>query len=250
MRITCRILCALVLLGAFAADVAMAASARAASAKAAWSEDAGSTGSETYRSWQFSIPIVTWNREAVGRLECNLAGQATLALEGQSKRRYEEINPDDAETSGESLSSSAVGGALFVSRYTKPWAMAGLYWSLGVGFRRENVSWHVRPDATDPNSNFSLVDEEGVNWHEAELSGATGHVRFGYRYVGTEMPLLAGAYLGARHFQAGARDRDLENDEAGASDQELAPMTGKERDQLRRRYATRPEIGLEIGFSF
>jgi hypothetical protein len=203
---------------------------------------------DEYRGFTVSSPIANLNGESILHLEANLGGHAALALEGVFKRGYEEIDAKEAEETHESRSSTAKGGSLIFSRYTHPMSMSGLYWGIGVGYRQESVNWRVQPDSKDKAVNYSLVNEDMRLAHDATLSGTTGHARFGYRYVAVEWPFVVGGYLGARHFQAGVKDTDVDG-----KDQEnvrLAPMTDREKERLRRKYATRPECGVEVGFRF
>lgn len=203
---------------------------------------------DDFRSFVFATPVVNLNGESMAHLELNLAGHASLALEVTAKRAYEEVDEETMAETGESRSSKAKGGALILSRYSRPMSMAGFYWALGAGYREEDVSWRVKPDAKDPElvSSFNLLNDDGNLHHDARLTGTTGHLRAGYRYVGQDLPFLGGIYLGARHFQAGVRDSEVERDEPVR----VAEMTDRERERLRRKYSTRPECGLEVGFRF
>ena len=212
-------------------------------------EDRPSAGG-AYRTMSLSMPVVTMTRETVGRLEFNLAGKASMALEGMAKGKREEVSEKDMKETGESREAQAKGAAIFVSRYMDGSAMAGLYWGLGLGYRKETIRWRVKPDENDKQVNMGLRDDDQKLHHDAELAGTTGHARFGYRYVGVEVPFVVGAYLGARHFQAGVRDADVKASDANADSALDAPMTDDEKERLRRQYTTKPEAGIELGISF
>lgn len=201
-----------------------------------------------YRSFAMSMPL-TITGESVGRLELNLAGKASLALEGNFKREREEASEEAQEERNESMRAEGKGAALFVQRYWDGAAMAGLYWGLGVGYREETVRWRVQPEESDKQVNMSLVDKDRMLNHDAELKGTTGHLRVGYRYVPTDLPFVIGGYLGGRHFQAGVKD-GKQTDEEEEENVKQAPLTDAEKERLRRKYTTKPEAGVELGITF
>lgn len=247
-----RIFWAMTFTGAIALPLAALAGATPALAQGKGSPFGGMSvepaDKDEFRSFILSTPIANFNGETIVHMELNLAGNATLALEGIMKRAFEEVDEKEMEETGESRSSKAKGGALILSRYSRPMSMAGFYWSIGAGYRQEDVTWSVRPDEQDPDASqsFGLVDEKGNLHHDARLSGMTGNFRGGYRYVGKDFPFLGGIYLGARHFQAGVEDNEVKRDEPVR----VASMTDREKERLRRKYSTRPEFGLEVGFRF
>lgn len=201
-----------------------------------------------YRSFTMSAPL-TINAERVGRLEFNLAGKASLAVEGNFKREREEASDEAQEERSESMRAEGKGAALFVHRYMDGAAMAGMYWGLGAGYRQETVRWRVQPENSDKQVNLSLVDKDRMLNHDAELKGTTGHLRVGYRYVASELPLAIGGYVGGRHFQAGVRDGKQTSEDEEANVQQ-APLTDDEKERLRRKYTTKPEAGLELAVTF
>jgi hypothetical protein len=137
------------------------------------------------------------------------------------------------------------------SRYGDGNRMAGFYWGIGIGTREENVTWKVKPDTKDPAYKTISADANNFVGHEATLRGGTGHGRIGYRYVGESAPFVIGAYLGLRHFEATVTDlKDKESTTRGSDEPPVTAMSARERDKLKRIYATRPETGVEVGYSF
>lgn len=204
-----------------------------------------SEGGGSYRGFLFALPL-TLTSESVGRLEFNLQGHAALGVEANFKRKIDDIDEETRKETGESLVTNGRGASILISRYSDGAAMAGFYWAIGAGYREMDADWRVRPESSDSQVDMSLVDDTDRLNHNATLKGGTAHVRIGYRYVGTDVPLSIGAYLGIRHFQADVSD---ETPKASAS-VTYANMTDKEKDRLARRYTTAPEPGIEFGIVF
>lgn len=201
-----------------------------------------------------SLPLALYG-ESVARVEFNLGHQASLALEGNFKRRNDDISEKDAEESHESLITDAKGALILISRYSEPSRLAGFYWSLGLGFRSMNADWQVQPDPTDKKADLSLTatTEDGsteVFHHRATMTGSTGHLRGGYRYVSEEFPFMFGIYMGIRHFQASLKDTPIDGSERDGNEPVYASMTERERERLKRRYMTQLEPAIELGFIF
>jgi hypothetical protein len=203
----------------------------------------------TYKAVSFSMPLVTMTRERVARLEFNLSGQGSIALEGSVKNRREEVGEEEQMETGESLMAEGYGAALLISRYSSGANMSGFYWTLGGGMREERINWQVEAEEKDPQADLRLVDDKNRFEHEVVAKGATGHLRIGYRYVADSIPIAAGIYLGARHFQAGVEDAETKDDPK-YDQTKPDPMTNLEKERLKRRIATAPEAGVEFGFSF
>jgi len=202
-----------------------------------------------YREVVVSMPAVSLTHEMAAHLELNLDGLATLALEGTLMGRREEVPADRQKTTGESLVDQGRGASLLISRYWNGARMSGAYWSLGAGYREEQAKWHVKPDQNDKEVDMSLVDSDHMLNHEATLKGMTGHARFGYRYVGSNVPVVVGAYLGLRHFQPSVKDMPPASNDAGST-VTYAELTDSERQTLRNISMTSPEGGIELGFAF
>ena len=132
--------------------------------------------------------------------------------------------------------------------------MSGVYWSLGVGYREQQGTWIVEPEENDKQIDFGLVDEDtGKLHHEVKISGMTGHGRLGYRYIGNQYPFVAGLYAGARHWQSSVEDNSedaVSNEEQLTENEYTVAMTEKEKSRLKRRFMTRPELGVEFGWAF
>ena len=205
----------------------------------------------TAQSIQVSMPIINLNGELCGHLEKNLGGHATLALELSSKRSFEEIPEERQQLTGESRMSKGRGVSVMIARYGDASRMAGFYWGLGIGAREEQVSWQVRPNTRDPAYKTLLRDDSGLVSHEATLKGSTGHGRIGYRYVGESAPFVVGAYLGFRQLQASVNDTSTSSSVSKSPEEpSFAALSAREKDKLKRVYATRPETGIEVGYSF
>ena len=182
-------------------------------------------------------------------MEFNLRGQAGIAVEATYVHRNDDVSKSEAEdTNDDTLQNEGRQAAIFISRYSEASRMAGFYWTLGMGYRSQDVDWEVEPDGADEDIDLSLVQETtGKLRHEATLTGITGHGRLGYRYIGTSVPFIVGGYGGLRHWSVGAQDRLGEDNVANEG---VAPLTNQEKGRLNRRFTTRPELGIEIGYAF
>ncbi len=209
-------------------------------------ESGGKSGG--YRMFGLSLPVVTFSGDTTINAQFNLAGHATLAIEGMMKGKSEEATAKSEKAAGESRLAKGRGGAIIISRYSEPASMSGFHWGLGAGYREEEIKWRVQPNQADPAVNYTLVDSENKLSHDAELRGATGHARAGYRYAATSVPFIIGAYLGLRHYQPGITDGKAKASADSAAT--TAPMTTAEKNRLGRISATRAEGGVEIGFVF
>lgn len=211
----------------------------------------GMTSKGSGQSLQISTPLINLNGELCGHVEKNLGGHAALSLELSSKKGFEEIPEERRLLSSESRMSKGRGASIMVSRYGDANRMAGFYWGVGIGVREEDVSWQVKPNTRDPAYRTLLREDLSPIAHEATLKGSTGHGRIGYRYVGESTPFVIGAYLGFRQFQASVSDNSTKD--SGQRTPEEPPLTvlsNREKEKLKRVYATRPETGLEVGYSF
>lgn len=240
-------LCGVAVASAAALDPALA---RAQQMPQRASPFGAAAGGEAGRAFIFSSPVVNMNGETLAHFEFNLGGKATLTVEGGVQRKLQMVDEKETAKTGEKLTTEARGAALIISRFTEPMQMAGFYWSLGVGYREQTTNWTVKPDQSDVQIDFSLIDDpDQTQNHSTKMAGTTGHGRVGYRYVGAEFPVVAGVYLGLRHFQATVRDETRKVDDSPDAPQ-YAPTTGAEQDHLKRIFETRPECGIEIGVAF
>jgi len=196
-------------------------------------------GDGAYRSLLVGLPIASTERGPVGRLELNLYGIASLALEGSTERTGEDMSKAVLERTGESMMTKGGQVSLFLFRYTRPFTMAGFYYGGGLGYHEENVDWRQPSNA----AGSTLVDAALIH-HNAALSGPTGHARIGYRYVGSEYPLLIGTYIGAKHYQAIVKD----SSGGGTNGNPLVPLTDNDKEHLLHRFQTTAEFGIEVGF--
>ena len=196
-------------------------------------------GDGAYRSLLVGLPIASTERGPVGRLELNLYGIASLALEGSTERLDEDMSKAAVERTGESMLTKGGQVSVFAFRYTRPLSMAGFYYGAGLGYHEESVNWRKPTTA----AGSTLVEASLIN-HNAALTGPTGHVRIGYRYVGSEYPLLIGTYIGAKHYQATVNDGS-----GGSADgTPFVPLSDNDKEHLLHRFQTTAEFGIEVGF--
>ncbi len=209
------------------------------------SSEGGGGSRSGYRAFALSLPIVNVGGGTVGRGELNLYGRGSLAIEGTYQAKGEDMTKkEQQQRNGESMMTQARAVSAFLARYSEPMQMAGFYYGLGVGYRQETAKWRLKPDGT---TTAAALDEQRFANHAATMAGPTGHVRGGYRYVGKEVPLLIGAYVGLRHFESVVKDAQPSAGPLGGGS--YSDMTDAEKEHLKRRFATAPEAGLEIGFA-
>ncbi len=202
-----------------------------------------------YRSVFFTIPLVEVGNQSTAHLEFNLGGEAGIALEGTYIHRADDVTESEAqETGGDYLETHGRQIALLISRYSEPADLGGFYWTLGAGYRELNTTWIVEPTDDDTAMDMSLVSEsDGKLHHDGEMSGVTGHGRLGYRHIGSSYPVVIGTYFGLRHYASGVDDTVGEDGRVTSGN---APMTDLEKIRLSRRFQTRPEIAVEMGWAF
>ena len=208
------------------------------------------------RSFLVSLPLSPFG-ETLGHMEFNLGGQGTIGLEGGVQRREETIPEKEQLLTGEPLVTSARTIGIMVGRYTEPMAMGGFYWALGVGYREQDVKWSVKPADNDKGVNLNLVDDKtGRLNHDATMKGTSGAARVGYRFVGTDFPVVLGIYIGARHFQSTVRDverkaADGSADAVNGEDSRThSNLTELEKERLKRGFMTSPQAAIEVGAVF
>jgi len=209
---------------------------------AASSSDSG--GGNGYRSFSLSLPIVALSREAVARAEYNVGAQASVALEGTIIGQGEDFNDREIEENhGDSLTTKGYEVAVYMTRYTNPEMLAGFYWGLGAGYRRVEAAWSQTPDQNYTLTERDHLNDDGRMNHELRGEGITGHGRVGYRYVAESFPLVVGAYVGVRHWQNKFDDRESESDQ-------YSPTADRDRNNLKYRYMSSFEPGIELGMAF
>lgn len=189
-----------------------------------------------------TIPIIA--PESTASLELNLKGLGVLSLEGSFKRESELLDKEEQEAvPTASLISYDHQWRFLFSRYSNPMRMSGMFWTMGVGYRTTDVRWRKGLEDGDATFLAAYLDEQNTVYHEARLSGMTGHLRLGYRYVGESVPFIVGGYIGIRHFQSGVKDSKPE-------DLDIAPLSTNESNDLRRRFMTSLEPALSVGWAF
>jgi len=201
-----------------------------------------------YRSMFATIPLMESGNQTTAHLEFNLGGEAGLAIEGTYIHRNDDVSEDEAkETNDDFLETHGRQFAVLISRYSEPMDLGGFYWTLGLGHRTLNTTWNVEPASDDESISTALVGEDGKLNHEAVMTGMTGHGRLGYRYIGNEYPFVIGSYLGMRHFASGVEDVNANGESATDGN---APLTDLEKVRLTRRFQTRLEFAVEMGWAF
>lgn len=191
---------------------------------------------ESYNTMAITLPLISPTK-----VEFNLKGHGGLALELSIEREIETFSKEEREERNQdSMMAKGQQVAALYSQYSNPKSMSGGFWTLGAGYRRVEADWLHTPDQGQATTGLNL-DADGKLTHEMEASGATGHARVGYRYVGESVPFLAGIYVGLRHFQSTFKDKNSD----GAS-----PTNEDDLVSFQRRMATKLEAGLDIGFAF
>ena len=197
-----------------------------------------------YRSFHGVVPLPLPLAQSVGKLEYNLGGKASIAIEGAYSHPDERYSDKAVASTGESLHAEGRAITVLISRFSRPQTMSGFYWSLGVGYREMTAQWKALADPADPEVNFSLVDSQGYLDHQAHLSGMTGHGRLGYRYV-PDWPFMFGIFLGARHFQNKVEDAVDQNGNPKGT-----PMTDQQKQRMKRYFMSKLEPNIELAISF
>lgn len=187
------------------------------------------------------IPAVVVGNEFGARLEFNLAGEASIALDYIHIPEGQELSEERMKEEHASLINTGREIAVTMTRFSRGDEMGGFYYSLGGGYRTLDTVWKKQPDSQYGISSQELIDEDGNFTHKLQGTGATARGRLGYRYVGESWPLLAGCFLGIRHYESKFEDR---------KSKEAVATTPEEKEELRRIFMSKPEIGVEFGFSF
>lgn len=200
-----------------------------------------------------SLPIITVGREAITKLEYNTGSAGSVALEwsllddGQELRKHElEVNPQH------SLMAKGQELALVFSRFSNAHDMSGWFWNLSLGYRKISGTWKKDPFDAETRQRESLslyVNDEGLVTHKFGLEGTTVSGRCGYRFVGNKYGLVAGVYLGIRHFQNKVNDYSL--NQQGELEASLASeMPQQDKISLKRRFMSSFQPGFELGWAF
>lgn len=186
---------------------------------------------------------VSYEQEYSGRFDLAVSRSFGVGIEGSMKQNREEA-AGDAVTDVESRRAEGQGAVLLVSAFTGKRPLTGFYGTAGAGFRKEAVKWQVAPNENDQDLDLTLLKSDLKLHHAADLKGPTGHIRAGYRFVVPETPILLGAYVGGRYFQATVTDADAEENK------DSSPMTDSEKSRLAKDYEAKVEAAVEVGFAF
>ena len=202
------------------------------------------------RDWLISIPVMTERTgELRGHFEYNASRSLGLALEVGSVAANEELSDEEIKELGNSLTIKGLQGSILMSRYSDEANMGGFFWSLGAGYRMWTAEWKKRPDDKET-KRVSLVDNDGYLHHRAQGRGTTGHFRGGYRYVASEWPIAIGAHIGIRHMNSQVKDVAVKETEERKMGITYSDLSDKERQQLRYRMMTTPDITVDFGMIF
>lgn len=194
------------------------------------------SAADSYKTMAITLPLL-----APTKLEFNLKSHGSLGVEFRMDRESETFTKKErTDNNGDSLMMKSQQMSLLYSQYSNPKMMSGGFWTLGVGYRRDQGEWLQTPSSTQAATGLKL-DADGKLQRDIEASGATGHARVGYRYVGESVPFLAGIYVGMRHYQSKFTDKTTDVTAETAQD---------DLESLQRRLATSLEAGIDIGFSF
>ena len=211
------------------------------------SSGSGSSSGAGSRSFVLTIPVTNMSRDTAFRGEFNF-GSTSLGIESGLMGQAEEYPEEKVLITGESMITSGRHVALMLSRFGNPANMSGWFWTLGAGVRTMEGSWRSNPSqlslrASKKSGVNLVVDDAGKTLHRYTAKGATGHARFGYRWVSQAIPLAIGAHVGVRHFEGKFKDADnLDTDHVALALDEKAT--------LRRRYMTQLEPAVEFGLAF
>lgn len=194
------------------------------------------------RSFALSLPLVAMNNESKASGEFNLGSIGALSVEILSMMSHDAFFGDEKDARpNDELIMSGAEVALFYSSYSDAKEMSGFHWGVGVGYRALKAEWARTPDGSFTLAEDAPRDNLGRINHDLRANGMAAHARVGYRFVGDSVPIVLGAFIGARHYQNQFDDRD--NPEAVATPE-------KDREALQRRFMSAIEPGLELGFSF
>ncbi len=189
-----------------------------------------------------NLPIISIGGEAVGKVEYNLKGEGSIGLEVAIQRETELYTDDEIqERNGDSILAKGRGVILTYSKYANDAMMSGGYFALGLGYKQVEADWRRSPEEDFVPSEV-YFDSDGKIIHSVIAKGATGHIRVGYRYVASVLPISIGAYLGVRHFENTIEDREGNRNSLKTPENDL--------ESLSRRLMSSLEPGIEVGMAF
>jgi hypothetical protein len=201
------------------------------------------------RDWLFSLPLIAERPQLRIHAEYNADRSVGLALEAGVISAVEELSDEEILLTGNSLQINGMQASILMSRYSDEANMAGFFWSLGAGYRRWQADW--KKQVTDKESfRLAFVDEKGYLHHKVEGKGATGHIRLGYRYVGSDWPLAFGAHVGIRHMNSQVTDVDVSEADQEKLKLQYSDLNPVERRSMKHRMMTQPDITVDFGLVF
>lgn len=201
------------------------------------------------RDWLFSLPLIAERPQLRIHAEYNAGRSVGLALEAGVISAVEELTDEEIVLTGNSLQVNGLQASLLMSRYSDEPNMAGFFWSLGAGYRRWQAEWKKQVSEKEA-LRLGYVDEKGYLHHKFEGKGATGHMRLGYRYVGSDWPLAFGAHVGIRHMNSTITDIDVPQSDQAKLNLQYSDLSSEERRSMKNRMMTTPDITVDFGFVF
>jgi hypothetical protein len=197
---------------------------------------------DSYRHWNFSLPIVSFGGEGVTKFEMNLATHGALGVEVAIQQEAEFLSDKEMEeTNNDSLMMKGTEVSVVYSSYSNAKLLSGGFWSIGAGYRSMSALWLETPASTQKLEGIALTTDGKVQ-HDLVSDGATARARMGYRYVASSVPFSAGAYIGVRHYQNKFKNKETDNNSYQTASEDLRG--------LERRMMSRLEPGIEFGLSF
>lgn len=199
--------------------------------------------------WLFSLPLVAERPQLRIHAEYNADRSVGIALEAGVISKVEELTDEEIALTGNSLQVNGLQASLLMSRYSDEANMAGFFWSLGAGYRRWQAEWKKQVSEKET-LRLDSVDDKGYLHHKFEGKGATGHMRLGYRYVGTDWPLAFGAHVGVRHMNSQISDVDVPESEQTRLKLQYSDLSSEERRSMKNRMMTTSDIAVDFGLVF
>ncbi len=191
-----------------------------------------------------TLPVVQLGRDAQAKIEFNLRGKGSLAIEGSMLIPGEEYSDQElAESPGHSLQTEGYGGQVMISRFTQPMVMGGFFWGFGVGYRQLKAHWKKAPHEEQSNL-LALADEDGLLDHDLTVSGNTFEGRLGYRYVGMQYGFVIGGFVAIRHFENKIKSN------ASDDNADVPELHEQDEKELKHRLMSQFYPSLEIGWAF
>lgn len=214
------------------------------------SNSSGSSKKSADRDFLVSFPIVADHPQARVHLELNIADEAGIALEAAALGQVEELDQKEIEETGNSMKVKGYQASMLISRYSESTRLGGFFWSLGGGYRQYSGEWKKRPEKQETSLRLESADNDGYLHHRVTGSGTLAHARVGYRYVAAEWPLAIGGHVGVRHMNSTIKDTEVKPEEEKELHIQYSETTATEREALKHKMMTTPDITVDFGLIF